>query len=234
MAARIAVLASGRGSNLRALIEYFDAPGEERGGEIVLALSNRDGAPALAVAREAGIAAESIQGRHADAEHVEARLQAHAVDLIVLAGYLRLLPAPVVAARRGRMVNVHPALLPAFGGKGMYGLHVHRAVLAAGARVSGATVQFVDERYDGGAIIAQWPVPVYDDDTADTLAARVLRVEHHLLPRVVDAVARGQVRLDAAGRAVGLLRAGGVEQSFALLPLPDEPLGRTLDVALVH
>jgi folate-dependent phosphoribosylglycinamide formyltransferase PurN len=93
------------------------------------------------------------------------------------------------------MLNVHPALLPAFGGPGMYGMRVHEAVLAAGCRVSGATVHHVDERYDEGRIIAQWPVPVLPDDTAETLAARVLRVEHRLYPAVVDALVRANGRL---------------------------------------
>ena len=106
-------------------------------------------------------------------------------DLVVLAGYLKLLPARVVARFPQRAINIHPALLPAFGGPGMYGRRVHEAVLASGATVSGATVHFVDERFDRGPIIAQRTVPVLPDDTADTLAQRVLAVEHELLPQVV-------------------------------------------------
>jgi folate-dependent phosphoribosylglycinamide formyltransferase PurN len=120
--------------------------------------------------------------------------------MIALAGYLRLVPPDVVAAFGGRMLNVHPALLPAFGGAGMYGARVHQAVLASGARVSGPTVHFVDERYDEGAIIAQWPVPVRTDDTPETLGARVLAVEHRIYPWAVAAVASGAVRLGADGR----------------------------------
>ena len=108
----------------------------------------------------------------------------------MLAGWLQLVPSEVVARYHGRMVNVHPALLPAFGGKGMYGKRVHQAVIAAGARVSGATVHLVDERYDEGAILAQWPVPVLPGDTPETLAARVLAVEHRILPLAVEALAR--------------------------------------------
>ncbi len=119
---------------------------------------------------------------------------------MVLAGWLRLVPAPVVRAYRGRMVNVHPALLPAFGGQGMYGRHVHQAVLDSGVRVSGVTVHFVDEAYDRGPILAQWPVPVHERDDAATLADRVLQVEHRLLPSAVRALARGRVRLDETGR----------------------------------
>jgi folate-dependent phosphoribosylglycinamide formyltransferase PurN len=115
----------------------------------------------------------------------------------VLAGYLKLVPSPVVAEYRDRIINIHPALLPDFGGKGMYGRRVHEAVLASGARESGASVHLVDERYDRGAVLAQARVPVFPNDTADDLAERVLAEEHRLLPAVVLAAAR-------AGRPVPL------------------------------
>jgi len=105
---------------------------------------------------------------------------------VFLAGYLRLVPEAVVARYSRRMLNVHPALLPAFGGKGMYGIHVHRAVLDSGARITGVTVHLVDEEYDRGDILAQWPVPVHVGDTPEALARRVLGVEHRLYPRVAD------------------------------------------------
>jgi len=111
--------------------------------------------------------------------------------LVVLAGYLKLIPASVVSRFRGRMINIHPALLPDFGGPGMHGHRVHEAVLASGAKESGVTVHFVDEHFDRGPIIAQERVPVKKDDSAETLAARVLEAEHRLLPQVV---------LDLAGR----------------------------------
>jgi folate-dependent phosphoribosylglycinamide formyltransferase PurN len=132
---------------------------------------------------------------HADGREWLAALEPRRVDLLVLAGYLKLVPAEVVARYRGRIINVHPALLPAFGGKGMYGRRVHEAVLASGARESGATVHLVDEVYDRGTILAQARVPVLPDDDPETLAARVLQVEHRLLPAVVLAAA-------AAGRPV--------------------------------
>ena len=116
----------------------------------------------------------------------------HRIDFVVLAGYLRMVPVDVVAAYEGRIINVHPALLPSFGGSGMYGQRVHRAVIEAGVRVTGVTVHFVDTEYDRGRIIAQWPVPVFPSDDAATLAARVLRVEHLVYPRVVDAVVSGR------------------------------------------
>ncbi len=111
-------------------------------------------------------------------------------DLVVLAGYMKLVPAAVVARFRHRMINIHPALLPAFGGPGMYGHHVHQAVLASGATTSGATVHYADERYDRGPIIVQRAVPVLPGDTPETLAARVLAVEHELLPWVVLELAK--------------------------------------------
>ena len=121
------------------------------------------------------------------------------VQVVLLAGYLRLVPAQMVSFFHRRMLNVHPALLPSFGGPGMYGMRVHRAVLDSGARLSGPTVHYVSEEYDRGDILAQWPVPVRDDDTPESLQQRVLAVEHILYPLAADhlcrAVARGQEAL---------------------------------------
>ena len=117
-------------------------------------------------------------------------LARHRAEGILLAGFLKLLPAAVCRAYRDRILNIHPALLPAFGGQGMYGHQVHEAVLRSGATLSGATIHFVNERYDEGRILAQWPVPVGPGDSADTLAARVLEVEHTLYPAAADALAR--------------------------------------------
>jgi folate-dependent phosphoribosylglycinamide formyltransferase PurN len=139
-----------------------------------------------------------------------AALGEHDIDVVLLAGYLKLLPAPVIEAYRGRILNVHPALLPSFGGKGMWGMHVHRAVLASGARISGPTVHFVDEEYDQGSIIAQWPVPVLPGDSAEELAARVLAAEHWLYPRAADHVCRAL----SDGRAAGPFAPPG--ESFEL------------------
>ena len=207
MRTRIAVLASGGGSNLGALLAHHDALGDQRHSEVVLVASDRADARALERARERGVPAMVLDD-HADAAALSAALEDVRADIIVLAGYLRLIPSPVVARFRGRMINVHPALLPAFGGAGMYGLRIHRAVLDAGVRVTGVTVHFVDEHYDRGPIVAQWPVPVMEDDTAERLAARVLRVEHELLPRVVEAVASGAITLAPDGRVRGSLIAG--------------------------
>ena len=193
MTMRVAVAVSGRGSNLEALLR---ALGPGTAARVALVLSDRAGAAALERAREHGIAAEVLPDP-SDGGDWLARLEQHRIDLLVLAGYLKLVPAAVIARYRGRIVNIHPALLPAFGGRGMYGRRVHEAVLASGARESGATVHLVDEVYDRGAILAQRRVPVLPGDTPDRLAARVLEVEHRLLPAVVLAAA-------AAGRPVPL------------------------------
>ena len=199
--ARIAVLASGGGSNLQALMDHFAQLGEARAGDIVLVAADRPDAGALDRARRAGVATALIASRRApQGEELASLLERHRVDLVVLAGYLQLVPVEVTRRYAGRLLNVHPALLPDFGGAGMYGARVHRAVLAAGARSSGPTVHFVDDVYDHGPVIARWPVPVRAGDDEHTLAARVLRAEHLLYPRVVQAVAAGDVRLTPDGR----------------------------------
>lgn len=186
---RLAVCVSGRGSNLMALLEALSG---SRAAEVVLVLSNRADAPALLRARERGIPGEAFTDFR-NGEEWRERLARHRVDLVVLAGYLKLVPAEVISAYRGRIINIHPALLPDFGGPGMYGHHVHEAVLKRGDRVSGATVHLVDEDYDRGEILGQARVPVLPGDTPDSLARRVLAAEHRLLPAVV-------LRAAAAGR----------------------------------
>jgi len=203
--ARIAVLASGGGSNLQAILDHFASLGESRHGDVVLVASNRPDAGALARAARAIVPHVVLRSPRAPhGADLAETLAAHHVDLIALAGYMRLVPADVTATFVGRMLNVHPALLPEFGGPGMYGERVHRAVLKAGATHSGPSVHFVDEVYDHGAVIAQWPVPVLAGDDEHSLAARVLRAEHLLYPRVVDAVAGGDVRLGPDHRVVSV------------------------------
>lgn len=186
MSYRVAVCVSGGGSNLQALLDRLR--GEEP-ARVVLVLSNRADAGALERARQAGIPAE-VLADPADASEWITRLGRRDVDLVVLAGYLKLVPPGVVQKYAGRIINVHPALLPAFGGPGMYGQRVHEAVIASGAAESGPTVHLVDEVYDRGAILAQRRVPVLPGDTPATLAARVLDEEHRLLPDAVLAAAR--------------------------------------------
>ena len=197
----IGVFASGGGTNLQALIDRVD-PAVARIG---LVLADRPDAYALERGRAAGARTVVIpvvgRGEDAVAADTLAALRDAGVGLIALAGYIRLVPAAVVRCYAGRILNIHPALLPGFGGQGMYGHHVHEAVLAARCRVSGPSVHLVDEQYDRGPIVAQWPVPVHDGDTVDALAARVLRVEHLLYPAVVEAAAR---TLAAGGDVAGL------------------------------
>ncbi len=198
---RVAVFASGSGTNLQAILDQQSARGPAGSAQVVLVASDHADAGALVRARDAGITAVALD-RTARTTGLAAILAAHRVELVVLAGYMRLVPPDVVAHYRGRMLNVHPALLPAFGGTGMYGDRVHEAVIARGQRLTGPTIHFVSEVYDEGPIIAQWPVPVFPDDTPDELAKRVLQVEHVLYPRVVEAVAAGHIRLDANNRVV--------------------------------
>jgi len=181
---RVAVAVSGRGSNLEALCEALAGDPDVA---VVLVVSER-AAPALDLAAGRGIATHRW-ANHADPEEWLRVLAEGRVDLLVLAGYLKLVPAEVTAALAGRIINIHPALLPKHGGPGMYGQRVHSAVLAAGDAASGATVHLVDAEYDRGAILAQGSVPVLPEDTAASLAARVLTVEHRLLPAAVRAAA---------------------------------------------
>ncbi len=183
---RIAVAISGRGSNLEALLHAL-RPGAP--ATIALVVSDRAGAMGLDHARTRGIPAH-VLANASDAAGWLDLLQQHGVDLLVLAGYLRLVPAEVVAAMPGRIINIHPALLPRHGGPGMYGSRVHAAVIAAGDAESGATVHLVDEVYDRGTVLGQARVPVLPDDSAEALASRVLAVEHQLLSAAVLAAAR--------------------------------------------
>ena len=181
---RVAVLVSGGGTNLQALL---DALHDSPIARIARVISSRPDAGALQRARRAGVPTTVLRDAGDPAEVLSALAGA---QLVVLAGYLKLVHASVVARFRGRIINIHPALLPAFGGAGMYGRRVHEAVLASGAKESGATVHFVEEEFDRGAIIAQEKVRIEPGDTPDTLAARVLEAEHRLLPRVVLELAR--------------------------------------------
>lgn len=241
MRSRIAVLASGGGTNLQALLDHFDARGADRAGDVVLVASDRRDAGALARAAARGVPTAIIQTPSAavGAEPLDAILADHRVDLVALAGYLRLIPMETVDRFRGRIVNVHPALLPAFGGAGMYGGRVHQAVLDAGATVSGVTVHFVDRAYDRGPVIAQWPVPVLADDTAVSLAARVLRVEHVLYPIAVSAVAAGRIALAADGTVKRLTAPRPANEAdasddwaFALSPSPGPRLASEIARAI--
>jgi phosphoribosylglycinamide formyltransferase-1 len=194
---RVGVLASGRGSNLQALIDAAGA--ESLGGTIAVVISNVETAPALERAREAGIPAHFRDHRGRKREEFDAEiaglLRQHGVELVCLAGYMRLLSPTFIRAFAGRIVNVHPSLLPAFPG-----LDAQRQAWEYGVRVSGATVHLVDEGLDSGPIVLQEAVPVEDADTPETLAARILAAEHRLYPRAVRLLLGGRYRIE--GRRV--------------------------------
>lgn len=188
MPSRLAVLVSGRGSNLQAMIDHFDNLARERVATIALVASNRPDSPALIRAATASIDTACFDPGD-DGSQLLDLLHKFRIDLVVLAGYLKRIPSKVIREYAGRIINIHPALLPKFGGEGMYGARVHEAVIASGAKESGVTVHMVEDEYDRGPIVAQWRIPVDKSDTAETLAARVLNVEHIVYPRVVEMVA---------------------------------------------
>ena len=189
---RIAVLASHEGTTLQAIIDAFP-------GRVVAVVGNNAESGALVRARAAGIPAHHLSSRtHPDPDALDAAIAGTLVEsgaeLIVLAGYMRRIGPRTLRAFRGRILNTHPALLPRFGGQGMYGLHVHRAVLAAGDAVSGASVHWIDADYDTGRVIAQREVPVEPGDTPETLAQRVQTAERARLVDVVRRLARDESR----------------------------------------
>jgi phosphoribosylglycinamide formyltransferase-1 len=194
MKKRVAVLISGRGSNMAALIAAAKDP--RYPAEIVLVLSNRPSAAGLATARTAGIATAVVDhttygdDRGAFERAMQAQLDQHRIELVCLAGFMRLLTPRFVRQLQGRMINIHPALLPAF-----KGLDTHAQALAAGVKIHGATVHFVEEEMDCGAIILQGAVAVRDDDTAATLAERVLVMEHKIYPQALALVAAGRIAI---------------------------------------
>jgi phosphoribosylglycinamide formyltransferase-1 len=194
---RVGILISGRGSNMVALIDAAKAP--DYPAEIVLVASNEPAAQGIAKAREAGIATAIVdhqafgKDREAFERSLDAELQAHRIDLVCLAGFMRLLTPWFVTRWRGRMINIHPALLPQF-----RGLHTHRRALDAGVARHGATVHFVVPEMDAGPIVAQESVPILPGDTEATLAERVLAVEHRLYPCALRRVAEGHATLNAA------------------------------------
>ncbi|MCD6532398.1 phosphoribosylglycinamide formyltransferase [bacterium] len=203
----LAVFVSGSGTNLQAIIDAV--AGGKLAADVKLVLSSRQDAFALQRAEKHGIPAVYLSSKEFDSREKFVRamletLRRHQVDFIALAGYMRRVPPEVVQKFKNRITNIHPALLPAFGGKGMYGIRVHRAVIEYGCKVTGVTVHLVDEEYDRGPIVAQRCVPVLDDDTPESLAARVLEVEHQLYPEVLQLFAEGKVIVE--GRRVKIAK----------------------------
>jgi len=185
---RVAVLASGGGSNLQAIVDYLNGLGPASAAHVALVASDRANAGALAKARALGTPAVVIESP-GDGAALETLLDSYGIALVVLGGYLKFVPAEITRRWAGRIINIHPSLLPKFGGAGMYGRRVHEAVIAAGERESGATVHQVNGEFDRGEIIAQERVPVEPGDTPESLAARVLAAEHRLYPRTLHALA---------------------------------------------
>ncbi|UCD94644.1 MAG: phosphoribosylglycinamide formyltransferase [Candidatus Zixiibacteriota bacterium] len=197
--AKIAVFISGGGTNLQSLIDATNSG--KLSGEIVLVVSSKSNAYGLERARNAGIDTfvfrkKDYPGSEEAEKDLLEMLEEYEVEYIALAGYLKLVPSPVVRRYKDRITNIHPALLPRYGGKGMYGHHVHEAVLASGDKESGATVHLVDEIYDHGEIIIQERIPVMAGDTPDTLAARVLEVEHKIYPQALENLIQGRYAKD--------------------------------------
>lgn len=206
----LVVLISGRGSNLRAILDA------RLPARIAAVISNNPGAAGLDLARTRGVATQVVDHRgHARREDFDAELQAaidpHAPDLVVLAGFMRVLTPAFVSHYQGRLINIHPSLLPLFPG-----LDTHRRALAAGVRIHGCTVHFVTPTVDHGPIIAQAAVPVREDDTPDTLAARVLEQEHRLYPQVIRWFLEGRIQLTPEGRVE--VRGVDVPQAALLVP----------------
>jgi phosphoribosylglycinamide formyltransferase-1 len=196
---RIAVLVSGGGSNLQAIIDAVNH--QELPGNIAVVISNKSGVFALERAQNWRIPTIIIDHRQYSSSRefslaILQRLQEFRIDLVCLAGFLRILDPLLIQEFQGRILNIHPALLPAFGGKGMYGHHVHEAVIASGAKFSGATVHLVTSETDIGPIVTQGMVTVTDEDTADSLAAKVLQIEHQIYPEAIKLVLEDKLIFD--------------------------------------
>jgi phosphoribosylglycinamide formyltransferase-1 len=198
MKLRIAILASHGGSNMQAII---DACADDKiNGNVCVVICNNSKAGAVEKAEKAGIAAYHLSSRNYPGEGdldeaILIVLKKYNVNIIALAGYMKKLGPMVLKEYKNRILNIHPALLPKYGGKGMYGLNVHNAVLEAGDKESGATVHLVNENYDEGGILSQVVVPVKNDDTPEILAARVLIQEHRLYPITLEKISKGEIKL---------------------------------------
>ena len=197
---RLGFLASHGGSNVQAIVDACRAG--ELHAEPRVAISNNSGSEVLRRAAREGVPGFHLSSKtHPRPGDLDAAIEGvlvdHGVELVVLGGYMRMLGPRVLGRYRGRVLNVHPALLPAYGGRGMYGERVHAAVLAAGERVTGVTVHLVDEEYDQGPIVAQAEVPVLEGDTVESLRLRVLRREHELYPETLQRIATGEIELPA-------------------------------------
>ncbi len=210
----LGVFASGRGSNFQAILRAIEEG--KLFAKVKVLISNNPEAGAIDLARAHQVPAEVISSanftlREEFVNALASILESYQVNFIALAGYLKRVPPEIVSAYRNRILNIHPALLPSFGGKGMYGLRVHEAVLSYGCKVTGVTIHLVDEQYDAGPIVLQRCVPVMENDTPETLAERVLAVEHELYPMALQLFAENRIQVE--GRKVRILSKGGSVES---------------------
>ncbi|PJA99846.1 MAG: phosphoribosylglycinamide formyltransferase [Ignavibacteriales bacterium CG_4_9_14_3_um_filter_30_11] len=189
---RLTVFVSGRGSNLKSILDYFNLNNKV---EIKLIVTDNSLCKALDIAKQNNIPFYCIDKKNSEQgfEYLIELLKNEKVELIVLAGFLKLLSSSFVSNFKQRIINIHPALLPAFGGEGMYGINVHKAVFQSGDKISGATIHFVDETYDTGNIIAQEKVDISECKTPEEIAAKVLTIEHQLLPKVINDIVDGKI-----------------------------------------
>jgi phosphoribosylglycinamide formyltransferase-1 len=195
---RLGFLASHGGSNMQAIIDSIKAGGLD--AEACVVISNNSGSGAIERAKKEGIPYYHISSvTHPDPENMDNEmidaLLRHGAEIIILAGYMKKIPPKFIEAFRGKILNIHPALLPKFGGEGFYGMKVHEAVIAAGETVSGATIHIVDEKYDHGRILHQFRVDVLKEDTPETLAQRVLGIEHLLYTQTLQMISGGEIEL---------------------------------------
>jgi len=210
----LGVFASGRGSNFQAILRAIEEG--KLFAKVKVLISNNPEAGAIDLAKAHQVPAEVISSanftlREEFVNALASILESYQVNFIALAGYLKRVPPEIVSAYRNRILNIHPALLPSFGGKGMYGLRVHEAVLSYGCKVNGVTIHLVDEQYDAGPIVLQRCVPVMENDTPETLAERVLAVEHELYPMALQLFAENRIQVE--GRKVRILSKGGSVES---------------------
>lgn len=196
---KIAVMGSGKGSNFNSIMQNI-----RKGGipdaQVILVISNNSNAGILEIARSYGVPAKHLSRKlfGSEEQFVDGLIEVlneHGANFIVLAGYMKRLPPRIIAAYRNRIINIHPALLPRHGGPGMYGMHVHESVIASGDTVSGATVHLVDEEYDHGQVVLQQNIPVAQDETPQSLAAKVLMLEHEIYPEAIRMFAEGHVKI---------------------------------------
>ncbi|HET55562.1 MAG TPA: phosphoribosylglycinamide formyltransferase [Ignavibacteria bacterium] len=194
---KLAVFVSGRGSNLKSIVDAIET--RKLNAVVLTVVSNKSDAPALSFAKDKSILTFVVSSNNNHEAisffDLSQKLSELEIDLIVLAGFLKKIPDDFVELFENRIINIHPALLPSFGGKGMYGINVHKAVLESSAKVSGATVHFVNQNYDEGKIIAQKCVDISDVKTPEEIAERVLKIEHQLLPEVIQLFAEGKVKI---------------------------------------